>query len=89
MNLGTSVDLSWKAAIVPYVNVITTRIYVIEKAEVVSHTVKIIPLAGIVNDVKMAHMGMLQSNNVKVSAGPFWVHLSQGFTPILLLGGIC
>ena len=66
MSLNISADRSWKAEIVRCANVTITRIYVIEKVDVVWHIVKIIPQDGIVNDVKMAHTGMLPSNNAEV-----------------------
>ena len=67
--MDTSADRSCKAVIVLHVNaIITQQVYVIEKTEVVWLTVKIIPLAGIANDVKMAHMGTPPSNSVEVSA---------------------
>ncbi len=68
MSLDTSADRFCKAVIVLHVNAIITQIYVIEKTEVVWLTVKIIPLDGIANDVKMAHMGTPPSNSVEVSA---------------------
>ena len=68
MSLDILEDRFWKAAIVRRANVIITQIYVIEKAVVVWLTVKIIPLVGIVNDVKMVHMGTPPNKNVEVSS---------------------